>query len=150
MLVKLPRSQYLIDMSSEQESSPELSVRYRVLYTGPRCPRRIFIFVPVLSSSFSSSSRASQLAGFGMCLHGGPLTSVFWTAGSKASSQQFAVRGDLCSIQQLLGVREGIEADGGEGGRPILDPLDTLLQDFEGSLIWLGTSDGCRLLLWPQ
>lgn len=42
-----------MDMSSEQDRSPELSERNLVLYTGPQCPLRIFISVPALSSSSS-------------------------------------------------------------------------------------------------
>ena len=38
VLVKVPRSQYLMDVSSEQESSAELSRRNLVPYTGPQCP----------------------------------------------------------------------------------------------------------------
>ena len=58
VLVKPPRSQYLMDVSSEQESSAELSRRNLVPYTGPQCPRRTFISRTALSSS--SSCRTSR------------------------------------------------------------------------------------------
>jgi hypothetical protein len=43
--------------------------------------------------------------------------------------------GEISSAQQLLCVVEGIEADGSEGGGPVLDTLDTLLQDLQGCLL---------------
>lgn len=58
--MKLLRSQYLMDMSSEQDRSPELSERNLVLYTGPQCPLRIFISVPALSSSSSWSGKRKK------------------------------------------------------------------------------------------
>lgn len=55
----------------------------------------------------------------------------------KAGGQQPAVGRDLCSVQHLLRVVEGVEAHGGQRGGAFPDFLDAVLQSLQGCLtLW--------------